>query len=170
MLKAKSVKAFLIPAMGSILLMAAVILVGPAGKVIPAWSDMFIYPKKGQSEEQQRLDRYECHIWAVQQTGFDPTAPVETTTQSQSSGGEVVSGAAKGAALGAIGGAITGDAGKGAAAGAAMGGAAGGMKRRGNQRQQQEAEQQQQAAQQQQQSQYDRALATCLEARDYTVN
>ncbi len=40
--------------------------------------DLFIYPKNGQSEEQQAKDRYECHSWGSQQTGFDPT---------QSSGG-----------------------------------------------------------------------------------
>lgn len=36
---------------------------------------LFIYPKKGQSAEQQDTDRYECYRWAVQQTGFDPTQP-----------------------------------------------------------------------------------------------
>ena len=42
----------------------------------PAWgSQLFIYPSKGQSPEQQNRDRYECHTWSVQQTGFDPTAP-----------------------------------------------------------------------------------------------
>lgn len=34
----------------------------------------FAYPSKGQSPEQQKQDAYECHMWAVQQTGFDPTA------------------------------------------------------------------------------------------------
>ena len=34
---------------------------------------MFIYPRKGQSEEQQAKDRYECHTWAVGQTNYDPT-------------------------------------------------------------------------------------------------
>lgn len=36
---------------------------------------LFIYPKLGQSEEQQAKDRYECHRWAQSQTGFDPTQP-----------------------------------------------------------------------------------------------
>jgi hypothetical protein len=40
-----------------------------------AKSDVFIYPKNGQSEEQQATDRYECHRWASDQTGFDPTQP-----------------------------------------------------------------------------------------------
>lgn len=36
---------------------------------------LFVYPKLGQNQEQQALDRYECHVWAVNQTGFDPTRP-----------------------------------------------------------------------------------------------
>jgi hypothetical protein len=35
--------------------------------------DLFIYPKNGQSEEQQSTDKYECHKWAHDQSGFDPT-------------------------------------------------------------------------------------------------
>ena len=37
---------------------------------------LFIYPKSGQGEQQQATDRYECHRWAVGQTGFDPTQPL----------------------------------------------------------------------------------------------
>ena len=37
--------------------------------------DFFIYPKNGQTQEQQSQDRYECHAWASNQTGFDPTKP-----------------------------------------------------------------------------------------------
>ncbi len=32
-----------------------------------------LYPRNGQSDEQTQNDRYECHSWAVNQTGFDPT-------------------------------------------------------------------------------------------------
>jgi hypothetical protein len=35
--------------------------------------DVYAYPKSGQSDEQQSTDRYECHKWAVAQSGFDPT-------------------------------------------------------------------------------------------------
>jgi hypothetical protein len=35
--------------------------------------DVFIYPKNGQPEDQQARDKYECHKWASQQSGFDPT-------------------------------------------------------------------------------------------------
>ena len=36
-------------------------------------SDLIIYPKQGQSKDQQAADEYECHNWAKGQTGFDPT-------------------------------------------------------------------------------------------------
>jgi hypothetical protein len=36
-------------------------------------SDLIAYPKNGQSAEQQSKDKFECHQWAVGQTGFDPT-------------------------------------------------------------------------------------------------
>lgn len=35
---------------------------------------IFVYPKNGQSAEQQADDKYECHRWAADQSGFDPTA------------------------------------------------------------------------------------------------
>src|SRR6201996_2829108 len=34
---------------------------------------VFVYPAHGQSPEQTERDRYECHLWAVQQTGVDPS-------------------------------------------------------------------------------------------------
>jgi hypothetical protein len=34
---------------------------------------VFVYPAHGQSPEQTERDRYECHTWAVQQTGVDPS-------------------------------------------------------------------------------------------------
>jgi hypothetical protein len=37
--------------------------------------DMVIYPKNGQTREQQAADQFECHNWAKGQTGFDPTLP-----------------------------------------------------------------------------------------------
>jgi hypothetical protein len=41
----------------------------------PSEDKLFIYPRKGQSEKQQADDRYQCHRWAVDQTGYDPTQP-----------------------------------------------------------------------------------------------
>jgi hypothetical protein len=37
--------------------------------------DLMIYPKNGQTKEQQAADQFECHDWAKGQTGFDPTLP-----------------------------------------------------------------------------------------------
>jgi hypothetical protein len=41
------------------------------------WTDLYAYPKAGQSTEQQTKDRDECHKWAVAQTGFDPAQPTQ---------------------------------------------------------------------------------------------
>ncbi|QLF91894.1 hypothetical protein HW090_01210 [Pseudomonas sp. ABC1] len=38
----------------------------------PANYQVIAYPSNGQSSEQQARDRYECHSWAVGQSGFDP--------------------------------------------------------------------------------------------------
>jgi hypothetical protein len=43
----------------------------------------FVYPRKGQSEEQQAKDRYECHIWAIGQMGWDPTQPTNVLPEAQ---------------------------------------------------------------------------------------
>jgi hypothetical protein len=92
--------------------------------------DIYAYPAKGQSQAQQDRDRYECHSWAVKQTGFDPSRAQASASEPSPSNqppppqGQIVRAAGRGAALGAVGGAITRDAGKGAAAGAAMGGLA----------------------------------------------
>ena len=39
----------------------------------PRPQTVFVYPNNGQSAEQTDRDRYECHLWAVQQTGVDPS-------------------------------------------------------------------------------------------------
>jgi hypothetical protein len=40
----------------------------------PAMSGQtYNYPKNGQTDEQQATDRYQCHQWAVSQSGYDPT-------------------------------------------------------------------------------------------------
>ena len=121
----------------------------------------YIYPTRGQSQEQMSRDRYDCHVWAVQQTGVDPMASQAAPAPS-STGRGAVRGAAGGAALGAVGGAIAGDAGKGAAIGAATGALFGGMR-------QARGQQQAQAAATQQRDGYNRALGACLEGRGYTV-
>jgi Family of unknown function (DUF6515) len=41
----------------------------------PQIPKVFLYPKNGQSADQQARDRYECYRFAVGQTGFDPMHP-----------------------------------------------------------------------------------------------
>jgi hypothetical protein len=56
----------------------------PASSVPPSPAErFFVYPRKGQSEEQQAKDRYECHIWAVGQIGWDPTQPTDVVPEAQ---------------------------------------------------------------------------------------
>ncbi len=47
----------------------------------PEVAQQFVYPKSGQSEQQQAKDKYECHRWAVDQTAYDPTQPNDNTAQ-----------------------------------------------------------------------------------------
>ncbi|MFQ5660961.1 MAG: glycine zipper family protein [Gammaproteobacteria bacterium] len=154
-----------------------------------AATDLYIYPNNGQDQEKQRRDRYECHVWASQQSGFDPSTyqaplPVRHTYPGRGHhpyrpGINPITGAAGGAALGAVGGAIGGDAGKGAAIGAGVGALAGAFhtlayqarardheeyRRRQADRQVQQAEEIRQLR-----SDYNRAISACLEGRGYTV-
>src|SRR5215467_9862248 len=39
----------------------------------PPSDDLYIYPQKEQSQDQQASDKYECHKWASAESGFDPT-------------------------------------------------------------------------------------------------
>lgn len=130
-----------------------------------------IYPKKGQTPEQMGKDRYECHVWAVQQSGFDPTQPQQTqgapAASSEPARRPLLGGAARGAAAGAAIGAIAGDAGKGAAIGAAGGGLKRGFENIDRQRAAQSAPQPQNNAGQ---DAYLRGMKACLEGRDYSVN
>jgi hypothetical protein len=34
---------------------------------------LYVYPSAGQSEQQTADDRYECHVWAADRSGHDPT-------------------------------------------------------------------------------------------------
>ena len=157
--------------LGFATLMIVVLFSGPG-----AAQQTFYYPTQGQTPEQQSLDRGQCHSWAVQQSGFDPTNPgvaAPPPSSAQPPQGGLLRGAARGAALGAVGGAIGGDAGKGAAVGAGVGALFGGFRRmdqvRNQQYQQQQYYQQQQAMVAQGQAAYSRALGACMQGRGYAV-
>jgi Glycine-zipper domain len=140
-------------------------------------ADLMIYPAKGQSQEQQNRDQYECHRWAVQQSGFDPSNPSSAASASASdqrstpllgkgSQPNAVRGGARGAALGAVGGAIAGNAGKGAAAGAAVGGLGGAIRRRDQVNSQTTSANSAAASNV---NAYNRAMAACMTGRGYSV-
>src|SRR3972149_499446 len=38
-----------------------------------SFTQVYFYPKAGQTTEQQSRDHYECYNWAIKQTGFDPS-------------------------------------------------------------------------------------------------
>lgn len=164
----------------------------PPTVVVPAppvpSTHVYVYPSKGQSPEQLAKDRYECHRWAVSQSGFDPSASAPAPPPVASSTYVVpparvppdpISGAAGGAALGALGGAIAGDAGTGAAIGAAVGAVAGIANESERLAAEDAARAQNQAiadsianAQRQHASrarEYKRALIACLTGRGYSV-
>lgn len=135
-----------------------------------AGAEMFVYPAKGQSKDQQGKDEYACHQWAIQQTGFDPTKQQPVSSgKSSSGGGEVVKSGAVGALLGLGIGSLAGEAGAGAAIGAGAGALFGGMRKHDKDKQQQAATQQAQANRQAQMNKYNKAKQACLEAKGYTV-
>lgn len=154
-----------------------VVAVGGYRSVTAQSGNVFAYPLKGQDAEQQKRDQFECHQWAVRQTGFDPATaqPISTSTRadvpaSSSSGGtgflgiggdrnvvggqgSTLSDAGTGAALGAIGGAIAGSPGAGAAIGAGVSALFGGISRSSRRNQEEQYRQQQEAQMRQQQQQ-----------------
>ena len=138
--------------------------------------ELMIYPAKGQSDQQQEKDKFECYGFAKKQSGFDPmdlpttsTAPPPKEARQGGAGRGAVGGGLGGALIGAI----AGDTKKGAAIGAVGGGLVGGM--RSSEQKQREAHNRNQWEQQESQdyannrNNYNRAYAACLEGRGYTV-
>jgi hypothetical protein len=140
-----------------------------ATQEVTAAVDVFVYPGKGQTKEQQEQDEFSCYKWAKEQTGFDPNQPMQQAAAPPPQGG-AAKGAARGAAIGAIGGAIGGDAGKGAAIGAGVGAAGGAMRRRQGEQQQAAAQEKAKQAHNAQVADYKRAFSGCMTARGYTVS
>ncbi|MBV8884728.1 MAG: hypothetical protein JO235_12140 [Chroococcidiopsidaceae cyanobacterium CP_BM_RX_35] len=128
-----------------------------------SYAQSIVYPQRGQSQEQQSKDEYECYTWAKQKTGVDPT---QTAAQgsgpvAQAPNGQVLRGAGRGAIAGTVGGAIGGDTGKGAAIGAGVGATAGLIRTHQAQRVAEQYNQQAQGNQQRSLEVYYRALGAC---------
>jgi hypothetical protein len=136
-----------------------------------------IFPAKGQTPEQQRLDEAAAYDWATQQTGWDPyQAKARLDQQMQAAGaaagaarGGAVKGAAGGAIVGVAVGAIAGDAGKGAAIGSTAAGLTGGMRSRRAMKTAGGGADAAVAAYQQQFAAWSRNFMAAMEAKGYTV-
>lgn len=143
----------------------------------PARADLFVYPSKGQSAQQQQKDEQACHQWAQEQTGVNPEQIADQSTSLQSyqqpkggMGRALFGGAGKGAALGAIGGAIGDDAGKGAEMGAAMGATAGFFRHHRRMKEQHRYNEEVASRESGAMDQFQQAYETCLRGRGYTVS
>ena len=143
---------------------AGLVVVGPGR---PAAQDLFVYPAKGQSEEQSGRDKEECHGWAVTQTGVDPeklAADATTTPPASGAGGGL-----EGAGVGAARGAMSGDAGAGAIRGIGIGRLVRAVRARRQMEEQHQTTTQSHEQRQAQLQRYDRAYTACLTGRGYTV-
>lgn len=142
----------------------------------PPPAKLYVYPANGQSPEQLEKDRYECHTWAVQQTGVDPSRPdarpYERVVIAPVPGSGTVTGAVGGAIVGSL---LTGPraSGFGALLGGVTGAIIGSSVDQQAQAQAQQAQgqiAQQQAMDQANSQTYRRAIGACLTARGYSVN
>ncbi len=147
---------------------AAVLMLLLAGQHVLA-ADLYVYPAKGQTPDEQASDEGQCMAFAKQQTGFDPMSAPTATSPAPQQQGSVVGGAARGALLGTAVGAIGGNTKKGAKIGAASGGLMGGMRKNETRREQDQWAQQQSQNYYANRDNYNRAYGACLQGRGYTV-
>ena len=74
----------------------------------PRRHQVYVYPTGGQTQDQLGRDRYECHLWAVKQSNFDPSVTAVLPRQRVQvvpmppSGSDTVAGAVTGAIIGAV--------------------------------------------------------------------
>jgi hypothetical protein len=148
---------------------------------IKAITQIYFYPNRGQSTEQQSRDHYACYNWAVEQTGFDPSVSSIVPEQRvrvvpmPPPGQDTIAMSIAGAVLGAL---IAGPrhAGGGALIGAASGamlGASSDISRQESARQMEEAynnrDQARDFHRERNALAFRRAMTACLEGRGYTV-
>lgn len=130
-------------------------------------SSLQVIPQRGQSAEQTRRDRYECHNWAIEQSGSVPVRPASSDEDAADARARrvdrVIAGAGIGAVAGGLLGALTdhrppGGVLAGAAIGAAVGATTG---REGGNDERDAADDADDA--------YLRALDACMEGRGYIL-
>ncbi len=146
-----------------------------------AFTQVYFYPKSGQTAKQQSRDHYECYNWAMEQTGFDPSKSSIPNEQRvrvvpmPPPGHDTIVMSIAGAVLGAL---IAGPrhAGQGALIGAAGGAAIGAtsdISRQESARQLEEAYANRNQARdlhyERRAFDFRRAMSACLEGRGYSV-
>ena len=150
--------------------------------------DIYVYPAKKQTNEQLAEDRFACHRWAVDESGFDPSSidgvelprTVRVPVPKNEAKGAANKGAVTGAVVGGVIGSHDGDTAEGAVIGALLGTMAGAaIEDKGHRKAVAEAEaeakrQADEIAKSKaelalRKSNYRRALTACLEGRGYTV-
>jgi hypothetical protein len=165
----------------------AIVLLALAASAAAA-ERLMVYPAEGQTDQQLADDRYACHLFAVEQSHFDPANPPPAIASGRITvrvpENEREGAAAKGAIAGAIAGAVAGsrdrDAVGRAVIGAAIGGAIGGAVEAQGEREARagaEAEASERAKAraaaraelEAARSNYQRAMQACLEGRGYVV-
>jgi hypothetical protein len=152
-----------------------------AAEIASRAAQVYVYPTQGQSAEHIDRDRYECYVWAVEQSGFDPSQPTLAPHQrvevmvAPAAGADTVSGAITGAVLGAVV-ASPRHTGSGAVVGAVIGGVLGSASDAARAQEAQrirrgldQYDAERLARVEQQSIGYRRALTACLEGRGYTV-
>jgi hypothetical protein len=141
--------------------------------------EMAVYPARGQSARRADRDRYECHLWAVKQSGFDPArssasarVALRRVEPDPPSGTSTTMGAVTGAVVGA---AVANPQRtlEGAAIGAVVGGVAGHAADNAREARAQAIEDRladrRDLPREQRTENYRRATSACLEGRGYTV-
>jgi hypothetical protein len=148
----------------------------------PPSPTVFSYPAQGQTPQQMDRDRFECNMWAVQQTGFDPSQvspPPQRRLVVVPGGPPPGANVAAGAMTGAVVGAAVSNpwyAGQGALIGAVGGAIVGGIidSQRAHQVQAQQAQldatvNSRDPVYERRVSDFRRAMSACLEGRGYHV-
>ena len=54
--------------------------------VFVAQAELYVFPAKGQSQQQTEQDKFSCYGWAKNQTGFDPMNPPRVQAAAPKSG------------------------------------------------------------------------------------
>lgn len=153
----------------------------PPNENINALTQIFFYPNRNQSTEQQSRDQYYCYNWAVDQTGFDPSASAIEPQQRvrvvpmPPPGQDTITMSIAGAVLGALIGGPHHSV-EGALIGStygALAGATSDLSRQEYARQMEEAYQNRNQARdlhkEKKALQFRRAMSACMEGRGYTV-